>query len=106
MSIRVTEAAAARVAKILAGEQPPTLRLGVRKSGCSGYAYVVEPAQDVTADDLIFEDKGVRLVVAADSLPFLDGTELDFRKEGLSEAFKFNNPNVKDACGCGESFTV
>ena len=103
MSIRLTEAAAARVVKILAGELPPTLRLGVRKSGCSGYSYVVEPAQDVAAQDHVFEDKGVRLVVAADSLPFLDGTELDYRKEGLSEVFKFNNPNAKDSCGCGES---
>jgi len=82
------------------------LRLGVRKSGCSGYAYVVEPAQQVNDDDLQFDDQGVRLVVSRDSLPILDGMELDYRKEGLNEAFKFNNPNVKDSCGCGESFSV
>ena len=104
MAIRLTEAAAHRVAHILAGQQPPMLRLGVRKSGCSGYAYVVEPAQQVNDDDLQFDDQGVRLVVSRDSLPILDGMELDYRKEGLNEAF--NNPNVKDSCGCGESFSV
>nr|ART38557.1 G87 [uncultured bacterium] len=106
MAIRLTDAAAKRVAHILAGQQPPTLRLGVRKSGCSGYAYVVEAAGQVNDDDLLFDEQGVRLVVSRDSLPILDGMELDYRKEGLNEAFKFNNPNVKDSCGCGESFSV
>jgi iron-sulfur cluster assembly protein len=106
MNIRLTAAAAKRVAHILAGQTPPMLRLGVRKSGCSGYAYVVEPAQQVNDDDVQFDDQGVRLVVSRDSLPILDGMELDYRKEGLGEAFKFNNPNVKDSCGCGESFSV
>ena len=106
MNIRLTAAAAQRVAHILAGQTPPMLRLGVRKSGCSGYAYVVEPAQQVNDDDVQFDDQGVRLVVSRDSLPILDGMELDYRKEGLNEAFKFNNPNVKDSCGCGESFSV
>lgn len=106
MTIRLTEAAARRVAQILADQQPPRLRLGVRKSGCSGYAYVVEPAGQINDDDVQFDDQGVRLVVSADSLPILDGMELDYRKEGLNEAFKFNNPNVKESCGCGESFSV
>jgi iron-sulfur cluster assembly protein len=106
MKMGLTVAAAKRVAYILAGQQPPMLRLGVGKSGCSGYADVVEPAQQINDDDLQFDDQGVRLVVSADSLPILDGMELDYRKEGLNEAFKFNNPNVKDSCGCGESFSV
>ena len=82
------------------------LRLGVRTSGCSGVAYKLEFADTVEPDDVTFESHGVKVLIDAKSLPYLEGTELDYTREGLSEGFKFNNPNVKDACGCGESFTV
>ena len=82
------------------------LRLGVRTSGCSGMAYVLEFADKIDAEDQVFEDHGVKVIVDSKSLIYLDGTELDFVKEGLNEGFQFNNPNVKDACGCGESFNV
>jgi iron-sulfur cluster assembly protein len=82
------------------------LRLGVRTSGCSGMAYKLEFADDVNPEDLVFESLGVKVLVDPKSLPYLDGTELDFAREGLNEGFKFNNPNVKDQCGCGESFNV
>jgi iron-sulfur cluster assembly protein len=82
------------------------LRLGVRTSGCSGMAYVLEFADELADGDEVFEEHGVKVVVDPKSLAYLDGTELDFTKEGLNEGFKFNNPNVKDACGCGESFNV
>lgn len=79
------------------------LRLGVRKSGCSGYAYKVEYADMIMPDDTIFEQDGLKIVVDGKSLTYLDGMEVDFQREGLNEIFQFNNPNVQDACGCGES---
>jgi len=82
------------------------LRLGVRTSGCSGMAYVIEFADKVEAEDNVFESHGVKVIVDPKSLAFLDGTEVDFTREGLNEGFKFNNPNVKNSCGCGESFNV
>ncbi len=82
------------------------IRLGVRTSGCSGMAYVLEFVDQLEDGDEVFETQGVKLIVDKKSLVYLDGTELDFVKEGLNEGFKFNNPNVKDECGCGESFTV
>ena len=82
------------------------IRLGVKTSGCSGMAYKLEYADAVNPDDLTFESHGVKVVVDPKSLPYLEGTELDFAREGLNEGFKFNNPNVKDQCGCGESFNV
>jgi len=82
------------------------LRLAVRTTGCSGLAYVLEFADEVAANDEVFENNNVTVVIDKKSLVFLDGTELDFTKEGLNEGFKFNNPNVKDECGCGESFTI
>ena len=82
------------------------IRLGVRTSGCSGMAYRLEFVDDKEADDMVFESHGVRVVVDPKSLPYIAGTELDFVREGLNEGFKFNNPNVKDECGCGESFNV
>ena len=82
------------------------LRLGVKTSGCSGMAYKLEFVDEVNPDDLVFEHNGVKVIVDAKSMPYLDGMELDFAREGLNEGFKFNNPNVKDQCGCGESFNV
>ena len=82
------------------------MRVGVKKTGCSGFAYVVNYADDVNADDVVFEHQGVKVVVDRDSLGYIDGTEVDFVKQGLNEAFRFRNPNVKGECGCGESFTI
>ena len=107
MGITMTEAAAERVKTFLANRGKGIgLRLGVKTSGCSGMAYVIEFADAVDDDDEIFEGHGVKVIVDKKSLVYLDGTELDFAKEGLNEGFQFNNPNVKDACGCGESFTI
>ena len=107
MSISMTEAAAARIRAQLARRGKGVgLRVGVTASGCSGYSYVIDYADEIKEDDQIFEDHGVRLVVDAKSLPVLQGSTLDFRKEGLNEMFRFLNPNAKDACGCGESFNV
>ncbi|HEC19742.1 MAG TPA: iron-sulfur cluster assembly protein IscA [Gammaproteobacteria bacterium] len=107
MSITLTESAAERIRGFLDNRGKGVgLRLGVKTSGCSGMAYVIEFADEIGSDDQVFEDKGVKVLVDPKSLIYLDGTELDYAKEGLNEGFKFNNPNVKDSCGCGESFTV
>jgi iron-sulfur cluster assembly protein len=107
MGISMTAAAANHVAKFLANRGKGVgIRLGVRTSGCSGMAYVLEFADVLEADDLVFEDHGVKVIVDPKSMLYLDGTELDYTREGLNEGFKFRNPNVKDACGCGESFNV
>ena len=107
MSITVTPAAADRVRTFLANRGKGLgLRLGVRTSGCSGMAYVIEFADELETDDQVFEEQGVKVIIDPKSLLYLDGTELDYTKEGLNEGFKFKNPNVKDMCGCGESFNV
>jgi iron-sulfur cluster assembly protein len=107
MSITLTEAAANRVEKYLANRGKGVgLRLGVRTSGCSGMAYTLEFVDEAKPEDQFFESRGIKVFVDPKSLAYLDGTELDFAKEGINEGFKFNNPNVKDECGCGESFTV
>ncbi len=107
MAISLTEAAANRVRTFLANRGKGLgVRLGIKTSGCSGMAYVLEFVDESDADDQIFEQHGVKVVVDSKSLLYLDGTELDFVKEGLNEGFKFHNPNVKDECGCGESFIV
>ena len=107
MAITLTEAAANRVQTFLHNRGSGVgVRLGVKTSGCSGLAYVLEFVDEFDADDQVFEDRGVKVVIDRKSLVYLDGTELDYGKEGLNEGFKFNNPNVKDACGCGESFNV
>jgi iron-sulfur cluster assembly protein len=107
MAITMTAAAAERVRGFLEKRgKGMGLRLGVRTSGCSGMAYVLEFVDDVEDSDVVFEDHGIKVVVDQKSLVYLDGTELDFAREGLNEGFKFNNPNVKDECGCGESFNV
>ncbi len=107
MSVKLTESAAQRVASYLKKRGHGIgLRVGVRKTGCSGYAYQLDYADAVEEGDVVFEDRGVKLIVDNSSLPFVDGTEVDFVKQGLNEAFKFRNPNVKGECGCGESFNV
>ncbi|HEX5056906.1 MAG TPA: iron-sulfur cluster assembly protein IscA [Gammaproteobacteria bacterium] len=105
--ITLTEAAARQVRKSLEQRgKGAGLRLGVRTSGCSGLAYIIEYADQIDPADHVFENHGVKVVVNPKSLVYLDGTQLDFVREGLNEGFKFNNPNVKDECGCGESFNV
>jgi iron-sulfur cluster assembly protein len=107
MTVALTAAAAERVQKFLEKRGKGVgLRLGVRPSGCSGKAYVLEYADVIEPDDVIYESHGVKVLVDPKSVPFLDGTELDYTREGLNEGFRFNNPNVKDTCGCGESFNV
>ncbi len=108
MPVILTERAAEHVKTFLArqDQETPSLRIGVRPSGCSGQSYVIEPATEAADDDYIFDSHGVRILVDARSLDYLDGTELDYVREGLNEGFRFNNPNVKDTCGCGESFKV
>ncbi len=107
MAITLTENAATHVRNFLARRGKGIgVRLGVRTSGCSGMAYKLEFADEAAADEIRFESGGVTLLVDAHSLPYLDGMELDYTREGLNEGFKFNNPNVKDMCGCGESFKV
>lgn len=107
MAITLTDAAAGHVKGYLENRGKGIgLRLAVRTTGCSGMAYVLEFADEVEQDDVVFDDNDVKVVVDPKSLVYLDGTELDFGKEGLNEGFKFNNPNVKDECGCGESFNV
>jgi len=107
VGITLTETAAQHVRKYLASRGGGQgLRLGVKTSGCSGMAYVLEVYDDVHDGDVLFEEYGVNIAVDPKSLVYLDGTELDYTREGLNEGFKFNNPNVKDSCGCGESFNV
>ena len=108
MAIQLTEAAARHVQGMLEKRGSGIgLRLGTRKSGCTGFAYVVDFADQVDQEDVVFESRGVKLVVDAKSLPTLDGTEVDFVKQNvLNSGFEFRNPNVKDTCGCGESFSV
>ena len=107
MAISLTESAADRVRTFLASRGHGLgLRLGVRRTGCSGFAYVVNYADDARPDDVVFEDHGVKVFVDSGSLQLVNGTVVDFVKEGLNEAFRFRNPNVKGECGCGESFNV
>lgn len=107
MAITMTEAAASRVKTFLDNRGKGIgLRLGVKTTGCSGMAYVLEFVDQLNEEDQVFEMNKVKIIIDPKSLVYLDGTELDFVKEGLNEGFQFNNPNVKDECGCGESFTV
>jgi iron-sulfur cluster assembly protein len=107
MAITLTESAANRVHGYLNRRGGGLgLRLGVKKTGCSGFAYVVDYADAVEDGDVLFEDRDIKIVVDQESLPYIDGTEVDFVKQGLNEAFRFRNPNIKGECGCGESFTV
>ena len=107
MAITLTDAAADRVKHFLDNRGKGIgLRLAVRTTGCSGMAYVLEFADELDDGDVVFEDNDVKVIIDPKSLVYLDGTQVDFGKEGLNEGFKFDNPNVKDECGCGESFNV
>lgn len=105
MSIELTERAAEHVRKMLQQRpQAQGLRLGIRKSGCSGFAYVVDYADEITEQDELFESAGVKVVIERESLPYLAGTQVDFvRANALNSGFEFHNPNVRNSCGCGES---
>ena len=107
MSVAMTEAAARHVNRYLSKRGKGVgVRIGVKTSGCSGMAYKLEFVDELKSDDVVFESFGVKIITDDKSLSWIDGTELDYTKEGLNEGFKFNNPNVKNECGCGESFTV
>lgn len=107
MAITLSERAAERVGRFVAEREGVVgLRLGVKKTGCSGFAYVLDYASGAGPEDVVFEDRGIRIVVDGKSLPLVDGTRVDFVREGLNQAFRFENPNVRDECGCGESFSV
>ncbi len=107
MAISLTDSAASRVRNHLeARGKGLGLRLGVTKTGCSGYSYVINYADEIADSDIVFEDKGVKVVVDPDALALIDGTEVDFIKNGLNEAFSFRNPNIAGECGCGESFNI
>ena len=107
MAITLTDSAAERVKSFLENRGSGVgLRLGVKTMGCSGMGYVLEFVDEINIDDEVFENNGVKIIVDKKSLVYLDGTELDFGKDGLNEGFLFNNPKEKDQCGCGESFTV
>jgi iron-sulfur cluster assembly protein len=107
MAVTLSEAAARHITKFLAKRGKGIgIRLGVKTTGCSGMAYKLEYADEAETDDNVFESQGLKVIVDPKSLPYIDGTELDFAREGLNEGFKFNNPNVKNECGCGESFNI
>jgi len=106
MSIQLTDNAAQRVKQFLEKENGLALRLGVRKTGCSGWAYEVSIASELGNADQVFEDKGIKIVVDNESLPYLQGSKIDFTQSGLNRTFQFDNPNATEACGCGESFTI
>ena len=107
MAISLTPSAAERVRNYLDKRGSGVgLRLGVTQTGCSGYSYVINYAEEIDPADIVFEDKGVTVVVDKEALPLIDGTEVDFVKNGLNEAFSFRNPNTTGECGCGESFNV
>jgi iron-sulfur cluster assembly protein len=107
MSVSMTEAAARHVNRYLSKRGKGVgVRLGVKTTGCSGLAYKLEYVDDLSTEDVVFETHGLKILIDPKSLAYLDGTELDFVREGLNEGFKFNNPNERDRCGCGESFRV
>jgi iron-sulfur cluster assembly protein len=107
MAVSLTDSAADRVrTHLLKRGTGLGLRVGIKKTGCSGFAYVVNYADEVLPGDAVFEDHGVKVIVDRDSLLLIDGTIVDFVKQGLNEAFRFQNPKAKGECGCGESFNV
>ncbi len=107
MSVGLTESAARHITRYLGRRGKGVgVRLGVKTTGCSGLAYKIEFADEIAPEDIVFEQLGVKILVDPKSLPYIDGTQLDFVREGLNEGFKFNNPNERDRCGCGESFRI
>jgi len=107
MAITLSESAARHIEKQLGKRgRGIGLRLGVKRVGCSGFAYTMDYADQVGENDVVFDSHQARVIVDRDALGYLDGTVIDFRREGLSESFKFENPNVSATCGCGESFSV
>jgi iron-sulfur cluster assembly protein len=107
MAVTLTEAAARHVTRYLSKRGKGVgVRLGVKTTGCSGLAYKLEYVDDIAPEDMVFEDHGVKVLIDPKSLSYIDGTELDYVREGLNEGFRFNNPNERDRCGCGESFRV
>jgi len=107
MPIELTPTASARMRDFLAKDPAaPGIRFGIKRTGCSGFGYTVDLASEVTGDDKLFEVDGIKLVVDAKALPFVEGTRIDYAREGLNAAFVFHNPNATGECGCGESFTV
>ncbi len=107
MAVQLTNAAAERVRHFLAERGSGAgLRVGIKTTGCSGFAYVVDITDAIGEDDRVFESHGIKVIVDGDSLSYLDGTTIDFTREGLNEGFSYDNPNVKSLCGCGESFGV
>jgi iron-sulfur cluster assembly protein len=107
MALSMTAKAAIHIKKSLDSRGKGVgLRLGVKTSGCSGMAYIMEFADEIRDKDQVFESNGIKILVDPKSLVYIDGTELDFVREGLNEGFKFNNPNIKNECGCGESFNI
>lgn len=106
-TINLTERAAKHIKSYLSGQDEGIgLRIGVKPTGCSGYQYVIEAANEINEHDHVFESNGVKIVTDGQSLHYLAGTELDYVREGLNSGFKFNNPNVEETCGCGESFNI
>lgn len=107
MAVTVTDSALTQIKKVLSRQaNAEGLRVGVKKSGCSGYAYVLGFAEHIEPDDTVFDHDGIKILVDKQSLGLIDGTELDYRREGLNESFKFQNPNTAATCGCGESFSI
>lgn len=107
MAVMLTDSAAERVKRFLTERGSGAgLRIGIKTTGCSGFAYVVDITDEITDDDRVFESHGVKVIVEPDNLAYLDGTTIDFSREGLNEGFSYDNPNVKSLCGCGESFGV
>lgn len=107
MAVQLTTAAAERVKRFMTERGSGAgLRVGIKTTGCSGFAYVVDIAEEIAEQDRVFESHGVKVIVDGDSLSYLDGTTIDFSREGLNEGFSYDNPNVKSLCGCGESFGV
>ena len=107
MAVMLTDSAAERVKRFLAERGSGAgLRVGIKTTGCSGFAYVVDITDEIAEDDRVFESHGVKVIVGSGNLAYLDGTTIDFSREGLNEGFSYDNPNVKSLCGCGESFGV
>ena len=107
MSVNLTDSAAAHIKSYLTKEPDAKgFRIGVKTTGCSGYMYVVETAREIRDTDKVFDSQGIQIVIDDDCMIFLDGTTVDFGREGLNEGFRFENPNVEETCGCGESFSL